>query len=89
MVPWSSILAFIFVNLPVADEAAVRCSILSSTHTTCLLDNLEAKQVKIIIGIIACLIPKLPPEFSKDISLKFPSSTLRARDKTECKLKGP
>ena len=41
------------------------------------------------MGIIACFIPKLPPESSKDINLSFPSSTLSARDKTECKLKGP
>ena len=83
------ILALNLVNLPDAEEAAVRCSNLSSTQITCLFESFEAKQVKIIMGIIACFIPKLPPESSKDINLSFPSSTLSARDKTECKLKGP
>ena len=51
-----------FVTLLVADDAAVKCSILSSTHFTFLPESLEAKHVRTIMGSMACLIPKLPPE---------------------------
>ena len=44
---------------------------------------LEAKQVNTIIGSIACLIPKLPPESWFDINLNLFSLTFKDLEITE------